>query len=598
MSIIDQARQEIVKLLKKQGIAILPDALMYPPNHEMGDLSLPLFIIAASQKRAPGIIAQEFADKIKSAGLIDRAQATGPYLNFFLNKAKTAQMVLSNVVAPKARRSASRLRRGKNSRQRVMVEYVSPNNNKPLHLGHLRNVFLGESICRLLESQGNKVIRACLMNDRGLQIAKVMYAYDLWHKGETPKQAGKKPDRFVADLYVEFERRVKKPEGDGKKPEEIIAAEEIIRKFEAGDKKTIALWKKLGDWAEAGIGATLKRLEIIFDTTFYESQLWKDGKVVVEEGLKRGVFKKDETGAVIVEFNHRGNASVGLDGGVASVLPPKVVLRSDNTAIYATTDLYLGELKFKKYKLDQALWVVGCEQDLYLAQLFAMYKKLGATWADKCKHVSYGFVNLPEGRMKSREGKVVDADDLLDELHGAAMEEITKREKVGNKKFDQKRAEIIAQSALRFFLLSSLPKSTIVYNPKESLAFTGRTGPYLLYMYARINSILKKAKNLKRQITNSKQSTKSKPSDVEWSLVMQLAKFDETVATAARDYDPSHVANYIFSLAQNFSDFYETSPVLQAESSIRTFRLALIKKTKQILEQGFYFLTISPVEKM
>lgn len=575
---LNQARADVVKLLKKSGLTIAPDALVYPPKAEMGELSLPLFQVAKAQGKNPAEFAHELAAAAKPSGLIGEIRAVGPYVNFFLNRQAIAKEIFSG------KKEKIRARK-----EKIMVEFITPNVNKPLHLGHLRNAFLGESISRLLESSGSTVIRNNLMNDIGSAVMKAAYAYKEWNNGQTPKKRGVSGDRFVGDLYVQFDKQIKKNPGDEKqKPAELLAVEDMVRQWEAGDKKVVALWKKIVGWAMAGQGATLKRIGISFGATFYESKIWKQGKAVAIAAAKKNIFKQDPSGAIIATFPE-------------TKLPDKVVLRSDGTNIYVTADLVLGDLKFKKYPLNRALWVTAYEQDLYFEQLFAMYRQLGFKWADKCEHVSYGFVNLPHGRMKSREGTVVDADDLLNELRDLALEEIIKRESgkirnpqsvIRNIAF-KKRAELIGQAALRFFLLSVGPKNTMVYNPAESLSFTGKTGPYLLYTYARLNSILKKTK--KTSIT-----AKSVPlSEIEWSLMSHLTHFDEIVAQAAKHRDPSLIATYTYELAKLFADFYETTPVLKAEDKdIRAMRIKLITRIKETLSSGLHLLTITPLERM
>ncbi len=561
--ILDIARQDVVKLLKKSGIIITPDSLVYPPKAEMGELSLPLFNAAKEQGKNPAELANELAESIEPKGLIGEVHAAGPYINFFLNRAAVATEVLGQ----KKKKIVTK-------KEKIMVEFVSPNINKPLHLGHVRNVFLGESVAQLLEATGKKVIRACLVNDLGIALMKAAYAYQNWHNGSTPEKLKIKSDKFVGDLYVQFDK-----ESQGNKAY-LTEAAKLVQQWEAGDVKTKKLWKMLTGWAEQGIKKTLARLHTSFDVTLYESKLWKDGKTLAHQGLKRGIFITDETGGIVAPLEDVG-------------LPNKVVLRGDGTNIYVTTDLMLGDLKFKKYKLDRALWIVGNDQDLYLKQLFAIYTKLGYKWVDMCEHVSYGFVNLPEGRMKSREGKVVEADDLLDELRDLALHEIEKRDDKLSSTEAAKRAEVIGQAALRFFLLSVGPKNAMVYNPAESLSFTGKTGPYLLYTYARLNSILAKTK-LKGSMDKSVVL-----SDVEWSLVSLMAKYEEMVAEAAEKRDPSLVANYTFDLAKRFADFYESTPVLKTEDAkLRAMRILLVTNVKKTIGHGLKLLTITPLEKM
>jgi len=606
--VLNQAREDIVKILNKAGVKATPADIVFPPNAAMGDFSLPLFALAKEKKIAPGALAQKLQHKLQPQGLVERVEIAGPYVNFWLRRDDVAKVVftltptLSHRGRGSNRQSPSTRGRGQGrGNQRVMMEMVSPNNNKPLHLGHLRNAFLGESVARLLESQGSKIVRACLFNDRGLQIAKAMLAYKLWGKDKTPKSEGMKGDQFVVQWYVLFERKAKE-ERAGLSPEKSKGlalekqAEELVRKWEAGDKETLALWKQMSGWALDGINETLKRLGIKFNATYFESQLWKQGKKVVEQGLKKGVFKKDETGAVLIEFP--------VAAGLQPALPPKILQRADGTAIYATADLALGSEKFRKYKLSRSIWCVGQEQDLYFKQLFAIYQMLGYKWANQCEHMTYGHVFLPEGKMKTREGTVVEADALLDHMLGLIKEEVRTRHDHLNEKEIEDRAEIIAQAAVRYYLLKVAPKTAVHFDPKASIAFTGDTGPYLLYTYARIASILRKAGSnspqppLKIRGGEGGVMRGEGMSNLEWHLIFQLARFPEIITQAAQDRGPSHLAQYLYKLAQQFSDFYENSPVLKSAKPTRAFRLALISAIQKTLKQGLHLLTIETVEEM
>lgn len=591
---LEKAKKEIIDLVKNaSGAKDAKEAdLTFPPDVKMGDLSLACFRLAQEMKKNPAQVAVDLAKKIKTKGLVAKVTSAGPYLNFFLNREKVYAAILS--AKPAHFFSIPAGGGGGEGSQRVMMEFVSPNNNKPLHLGHLRNAFLGESVARLLEARGAKVVRSAIFNDRGLAIAKSMVAYKIWGKDKTPQKLKIKGDKFVGDLYVEFEKN-KGTEliiDEGKVTKKYKYsdedAERIVQLWEQGDKQTRALWKKLNTWALNGFKDTFKRLKIKFDVSYFESRLWQKGKEIAQEGLAKGIFKKDATGAVMVDLSDYN-------------LPPKVIVRSDGTAIYATTDLYLGKEKFAKNKLTRAIWCVGSEQDLYLKQLFAIYKKFGFAWADKCEHLSYGLVFLPEGKMKSREGKVVEADDLLDHLQGLVVKEIKTRHKLTAGEL-KKRSEIIAQAALRFYLLSVTPKTTVHFNPEESISFTGHTGPYLLYTYARIESILRKKTKIRSVSRRTKSEINSKfqipNSDCEWQLVFHMARFSEIVAEAAQKRDPASLAQYLYTLCQQFSNFYENVPVLKAEAASRAARLSLIKRVQEVLAEGLRLLTIETVEKM
>lgn len=591
MPILNQARQDIIAMLKTAGFEAKAADIVFPPNPRLGDLSFPCFGLAKILKKSPGEAAANIYRQLAISGqaatqsglsansLIERAELAGPYINFFLNRKNFAVGFLKDVSKNKKFGLDDALKK-----ERIMVEFVSPNNNKPLHLGHLRNAFLGESVARLLESQGIKVIRACLFNDRGLHIAKSMIAYQKWGSRATPAGMEIKGDKFVGDLYVKFEKQAKE------NPRLLEEAEQIVKLWEQGDKETVNLWKRLNTWALRGFTQTFKRLKIKFDISYFESKLWEKGKEFVIKGVTKKIFKKDKAGNIAADLSAFG-------------LPPKVMLRADGTAIYATTDLYLGKEKFEKNKLTRAIWCVGSEQDLYFKQLFAIYQLFGFSWFERCLHLSYGLVFLPEGKMKSREGKVVEADDLMDELRDLVVEEIKARHKLSAAKL-KKRAEIIAQAALRFYLLSVAPQTVVHFDPKSSIAFNGHTGPYLLYTYARIASILRKAAKVAGSrvapaaVTWLRGAAKPYISDTEWNLIFKLAQFPEAVKGSALAYDPSYLAQYLYDLCKNFSDFYEKAPVLQAEKSLRQWRLVLLQSVRQVLSQGLKLLTIEPAREM
>lgn len=551
----------------------------FPSSLNFGDFSLPCFRYAKVLNQDLTQLAnlwqkaiyQEIRQAQKDSPLwfVERVEYVAGYLNFFLRKNEFAMICLKEIFQKKKKFGSSEIFKN----QKILIEFISPNNNKPLHLGHLRNAFLGESLARMLSFQGAKVFRTCLINDRGLPIAKSIYAFLHWFPKATPKKLGLRGDKFVGELYVEFEKRLKE------NPQLLQEAERIIQLWEARDPQILKTWEKLSQWAEGGLKATLKRLKIKFDTLFYESKLSEAGKKLALDAFQKGLLKKDETGAIYADLKDFN-------------LPSKFILRADQTALYITADLYLGKIKFEKYKIDQAIWCVADEQELYLKQLFAIYSLLKFPWSQKCFHLSYGLVMLPEGKMKSREGKVVEADDLLDELKNLALSEVQKRKQVKGKARQEKIAEKIGQAALRFYLLLANPKTVIRFDPQASLALTGKTGPYLLYTYTRIKSILKKAARIlppdKILLSN----------DEEWKIVFALSRFPLISEEAAKRYDPSILAQYLFQLAQLFSEYYEKHSVLKAPKPLKQMRLFFLQNLKQILETGFYLLTLEPVEKM
>ncbi|MBI4268565.1 arginine--tRNA ligase [Candidatus Uhrbacteria bacterium] len=586
---------QIQKQLKIMGadFSVSADLLETPPDSTMGDLAFPCFALAKELKRSPSQIAYELATLVSSRAKRSEAEGSthvknrhrflatlgmtksvGPYVNFFLSPKAISEMALSHSTPP-------RRARGRSGSSRVVIEYVSPNTNKPLHLGHVRNAVLGDSIARIMESTGKTVIKTCLVNDRGIHICKSMIAYmkaatrneERGARFPTPRSTGKKGDHFVGDYYVLFEQMLKKDAS--------LAglAQECLQKWEEGDAATRALWKKMNAWVLAGMKETYKRLGIAFDKTYFESAIYDKGKDTILAKLKKGVVKKDETNAVFADLSEEK-------------LPNKILLRKDGTALYITQDIFLAREKFKDFRASSSLYVIGSEQNLYMQQLFAILNQFGYPWAKSLHHVSYGMVNLPEGKMKSREGTVVDADDILDDLERMVTGEIKKRDQILSAKEVLSRAKIIALAAIKFYMADVSPKSDMTFDPKKSIALQGRTGPYILYTYARLKSILRKAGKAARSKKGNYDWTSEKP------IALQLVSFDEMLAASARDLNPSLVCQYAFSLAQKVNDYYHVTPVLNAPPLERACRLALIGRTANTLKKALELLGIPILEKM
>ena len=575
MSMVD-FKQTVAKALA-QAIA-LPDFpaeklagfLEVPPQPELGDYAFPCFKLAAAFKKAPPLIALELSKKLALPKEITEARVAGPYLNFFVQKAALAERVLKQVLGEKEKYGAGHEGRGK----KIVNEYFSPNTNKPIHLGHLRNICLGLAVNRLHENRGYKVVRATLYNDRGAHICKSMLAYERWGKGKTPESEALKSDHFVGDYYVKFAQESEKD------PSLESMALEMTKKWEENDKPVRALWKKMNQWALGGFRQTLKRLGVEFDKEFFESQIYDKGKQMVEEGLGKGVFVRDEKGGVIVDLEEFG-------------LGKKHVLRPDGTSLYITQDLYLAKLKFDLFKPDQSVYVVASEQNLHFRQLFKVFELLGFEWAKKCRHLSYGLVNLPEGRMKSREGTVVDADDILDELTVLAREELLKRYKDLGKRELEKRASVIALSALKFYMVRVDPAKDMVFNPAESISFDGETGPYLLYAYARAKSILAKAGRLPATADYARLVHEK-----EKQLLSLLEHYPQVVRESVEAVTTHKVAQFLLRLAAEFNGYYHEVPVLQAEKAEREARLALVEAASIVLKNALHLLAIETLERM
>lgn len=542
-----------------------------PPNPSLGDLSLPAFALAKHAKKSPNEVARSVAASFKKRGFILKIEAQGPYINAFLDRKKFAKAVLDKIKKEKAKYAFKKSGKGSKS---AVLEFVSPNTNKPLHLGHLRNAFLGQAVSKIMESSGNRVIKSILYNDRGINIMKSMLAYMKVGRGAGPKSGQEKGDHFVGRYYVMFNDLLKA------NPALESEAQEDLLKWEKGDKALHALWKKMNKWAESGFEETLERIGVDFQSVYRESALYKKGKKIVFDALKKGIFIRDEKGNIVAPLERFG-------------LPNKVMLRSDGTAVYATTDLALARERWRKHKFGQMIYVVGMEQDLHFRQLFKIFEILKEPYAHLCRHLSYNWVYLPEGRMKSREGRVVDADALLDELFSLALKEVKSRNGHMDEGEAEKRAEAIAQAALKYYILEVDPKSDIHFNPDASLAFSGRTGPYIQYSHARISSLLKKAGK-----TLPKAEIPDELSLTEHILVTMLGKYEEALAVSLAGLSPAEMAKYLFDLAKAFSDFYEAEPILKAPKNLMGFRLLLSKSASSVLASGLGVLGIEAPEAM
>ncbi|MBI5077713.1 arginine--tRNA ligase [Candidatus Falkowbacteria bacterium] len=560
---IAEAIKETLKQFKvKTDKTKIEAELKPPPAPALGDFAFPCFSLAKSFKKNPTDIAKLLRDAIRKTKNFDKIDASGPYLNFFIEKTRLAAETIKQVLKEKQKYG-----RGQNKIGRVMIEFPSPNTNKPLHLGHLRNMAIGESVARLLEATDNKVIRANLNNDRGVHICKSMLAYQKFGRNKKPD---KKTDHFVGDYYVRFAKELEK---NSKLQDETQA---LLVKWENGDKKTIALWKKMTAWAIDGFKETYKTFGIKHDITYFESSLYDKGRNIVNDGLKKGVFQKRADGAILIDLTKDG-------------LDEKILLRADGTAVYITQDLYLAKLKNDKFNLDGSIYVVGSEQEYHFKVLFLILRKLGFKFAKNLKHLSYGMVMLPEGRMKSREGTVVDADDLIEEVRQLAEKELTKRYHLPTKEL-KSRGLKIALAAIKYHFLRPDVGKTITFNPKESISFDGNTGPYILYAYARAGSIIKKSN---RRIAVLKIFSVNQE---ERNLINKISELPQTVLAGAREYNSAPIANYVFDLAQIFNAFYHQCPVIGSDNE--SLRLNLTNAFRQTLKNALYLLGIETIEEM
>ena len=463
--------------------------------------------------------------------------------------------------------------------RRVMVEFSSPNTNKPLHLGHIRNNLLGASVSDLLKAAGDEVIKATLVNDRGVHICKSMYAWQERFDGATPESTGKKGDHFVGDCYVEFAKMEKED------PSVMDKVHEMLVKWEEGDPAVRQLWEMMNSWVFAGFEQTYKALGITFDRTYYEHETYLLGKELVQRGLDMGVFVKDPDGSVWCDLTADG-------------LDRKLLLRSDGTSVYITQDLGTAERRFSEYKLDSHIYVVGDEQNYHFQVLKLILKKLGFDWADQIFHLSYGMVELPEGKMKSREGTVVDADDLIEKMYEeakATSEESGKLEGISEEEKERLYRQI-GLGALKYFILKVDPKKKMLFNPKESIDFNGNTGPFIQYTHARICSILRKA--AERQLTAAlNPGVELSPKEVR--LVKILGAYPQKVAEAAAAFSPAVIANYCYDLAKEFNQYYHETPILkEPDEEVLKMRLELISTLAGVLRRGMKILGIDLPDRM
>ena len=483
--------------------------------------------------------------------------------------------------------------------QNIMVEFSSPNTNKPLHLGHIRNNLLGDSVSRLLKACGNNVMKVTLVNDRGVHICKSMLAWLKAGNGITPENSGKKGDHLVGDCYVAFNDIYKKEVDElvaggmtkdqaEKEAPSLKEAHEMLVKWEEGDKDVRELWKTMNGWVMDGFDKTYRELGISFDKTYFESETYLLGKELVQKGLDMGVFVKDPDGSVWCDLTADG-------------LDRKLLLRSDGTSVYMTQDLGTAERRFSEYKLDSHVYVVGNEQNYHFQVLKLILGKLGFKWADDIFHLSYGMVELPEGKMKSREGTVVDADDLLEQMYDEARKTYEESGKLADMSDDEKAQlyRMIGLGALKYFIIKVDPKKTMLFNPKESIDFNGNTGPFIQYTHARIKSILRKADDQGISHKAADVLASIEPSAKETRLIKLLSTYPAKVAEAGAAYSPAVIANYAYDLAKEFNQYYHDTRILQEEDQdVRRFRLVLIQTVAEVLVKAMDILGIQLPERM
>ncbi|WP_158856901.1 arginine--tRNA ligase [Lunatibacter salilacus] len=483
--------------------------------------------------------------------------------------------------------------------EKVMVEYSSPNTNKPLHLGHLRNNFLGYAVSEILKANGYDVIKANLVNDRGIHICKSMVAYQHLANGETPESSGLKGDHLAGKYYVLFDREYKRQQEElvlaGMDNEEakknapwMLEAQKMLILWEKGDPEVVSLWKTMNSWVYAGFEQTYRKMGVDFDKMYYESDTYLLGKDIVAEGLEKGVFFKKENGSVWVDLSEEGQDE-------------KLVLRGDGTSVYITQDMGTADLKYRDYQISRSVYVVGNEQDYHFDVLFNIMRKLGRPYGAGLYHLSYGMVDLPSGRMKSREGTVVDADDLMQEMVDTARLHTQELGKIDG--FSQEEAEALYEDlglgALKYFLLKVDPKKRMLFNPEESIEFQGNTGPFIQYTHARISAILRKADQIGLDYTVDSLEGLEYIGETEKNLIILLHDYEKKLTTAAQEYAPSVIAQYLFDLSKEYNRFYAELPIFsETKGQLQSFRVALSKQVAKTIRIGMKLLGIHVPEKM
>jgi len=559
-----------------------------------GDITIVMFPLAKQLRQSPATIAQAIGDYLQQTNrMISGFNVIQGFLNFSI-----AQNYWVETLHTINKQPFFGIKPATENSPLVMIEYSSPNTNKPLHLGHIRNNLLGYSLAEILKANGNRVVKTNIVNDRGIHICKSMIAWQKYGNGATPESTEIKGDHLVGDYYVKFDQEYKKQiqalieqgiseEQAKKEAPLILEAQEMLRQWEANDPKIRKLWKTMNQWVYNGFDITYKALGVDFDKIYYESNTYLVGKQQIEEGVAKGIF------------NTRNDSSVWADL-TADGLDEKLLLRADGTSVYITQDIGTAKLRYDDYPIDKMIYVVGNEQNYHFQVLSILLDKLGFSWGKDLVHFSYGMVELPEGKMKSREGTVVDADDLMDEMIATARQT---SEELG--KLDQcspeEAASIVRRiglGALKYFILKVDPRKNMTFNPKESVDFNGNTGPFIQYTYARILSILRKATEANIQIAESLPLTQPL-SEKEISLIQLLSAFAGTVEDAGNNYSPAIISNYSYELAKEYNQFYHDYPILKEENEgLRSFRLELSRNSAKILYSAMHLLGIEMPERM
>lgn len=549
-----------------------------------GDFTVVIFPLVKLAKKSPDVLGNELGQELMKNGTIENFNVVKGFLNL---------SVKNDAFIQNFKEIKSQFDVKEDKKQTVMVEYSSPNTNKPLHLGHIRNNLLGFSVAQILKEAGFNVVKTQIINDRGIHICKSMLAWEKFGNGETPESTGLKGDKLVGNYYVEFDKNYKSQiselkeqgldeEAAKKQAPIILEAQKMLLDWEQNKPEVRELWEKMNDWVYAGFNETYKRLGVDFDQVQYESNTYILGKDIIEDGLAKGVFFKKEDNSVWIDLTEDG-------------LDQKLVLRGDGTSVYMTQDLGTAVERFKQNDIQKLIYTVGNEQDYHFQVLFLILKKLGYNWAEQLYHLSYGMVELPEGKMKSREGTVVDADDLMQEMYLTAKEKAEELGKLEGLSDDEKEKsyEIVGLGALKYFMLKVDPKKKMLFNPAESIDFNGNTGPFIQYTYARIQSLLNRANFVEGDFGSYQ------PNASEKELIMQLSNYKEVVEKAAETLSPAQVANYVYDLVKTYNSFYQNNPVMILEDdNAKQFKLQISDLTAKTIKKSLNLLGISVVNRM
>ena len=587
--ILAQATAEAVKNL--YGAEVAADTIVPSTTKKEfeGNLTIVVFPFLKASHKRPEDTAQEIgAYLVEHCDAVEKFNVIKGFLNITIKPTFWTSVLLQVAEKPdfgfKPVTDDSRL---------VMIEYSSPNTNKPLHLGHVRNNLLGYSLAKIMEANGNKVVKTNIVNDRGIHICKSMLAWIKWGNNITPEQAGKKGDHLIGDFYVLFDKKYKEEvnqlmakgmsEDDAKAESALMKeARAMLKKWEDGDEQVRSLWRMMNEWVYAGFDETYQRLGVSFDKIYYESNTYLEGKEKVLEGLEKGIFYRKEDNSVWADLTADG-------------LDHKLLLRTDGTSVYMTQDIGTAKLRFQDYPIDQMIYVVGNEQNYHFQELSLLLDKLGFSWGKDLVHFSYGMVELPNGKMKSREGTVVDADDLMDEMIATAKQMSEGRLKGVPEDEIDNLFRIIGLGALKYFILKVDPRKNMLFNPEESIDFNGNTGAFVQYTYARIRSVLRKSNPDDAAVD----VTSYAPNDKEIDLIQRIADFPSVVSEAGRTYSPALIANYVFDLAKTYNQFYHDYSILKEEdATTRAFRLLLSRIVSEVICRGFSLLGVEVPERM